>query len=342
MKRLAALFLMLCLLPFSMLSGAEEAAFRYEYDGFEAVLPENWYFGFSEGGSAYYYGNPEGTMDDGMIMFLVEKSDSLTGVTLTDEYYTLMFDDLLQDATAGADGGLIGSEESMMAGKRSLVYWCRTAIDDSGVLYSLAANMTIAGGGLFAIMVVHPSAELAALKETALRIGATVQYAGDTEEAAAAEAAPEETGENPAVSVDLPTADNPYYFSPNITGNQNLLLAQWMIDDGSRAMCSMLLSLDMSISYGSLDLPYPMDLFASYIGSADDIILAFVPSQDRTLAFVFQYDTVNQAAFYYSEPLSDEAQAAFEAACTDQFYPLTEDALNYAVQLLQEAFANPQ
>ena len=40
MKRLAALFLMLCLLPFSMLSGAEEAALRYEYDGFEAVLPE--------------------------------------------------------------------------------------------------------------------------------------------------------------------------------------------------------------------------------------------------------------------------------------------------------------
>ena len=341
MKKCLSLLLILCLLCSPVFSRAETTALHFEQGGFEATLPEGWYFGFSTDNSTFYYGNPDCSMDDGMIFFLYELSSDLTGVSLTDEYYTQMYNALLQSAASTAVDGKIDSMETKMIGKRSLVYWCRTVIDDSGVPYATAAHMTIIDSRLFAIMLYHPAAEPEDLRDIVLSIGETVRYAG-AEEEPQPDTDPEETGDGYTSPEDLPTADNPYSFPPTITERQNLLLPQWMIDDGSRAVLAMVLTLDMSLSYGTMNLPYPMNMFAGSIGYADDTILLFVPSQDETVAFIFRYDTAEHTASYYAEPWSEEAVAAFEASCTDEFYPLTEEALNYAAQLMMDAFNNPQ
>ena len=77
-----------------------------------------------------------------------------------------------------------------------------------------------------------------------------------------------------------------------------------------------------------------MNVFASYIGCEEDIVKAIIPSQDETIAYIFEYDTFEKTALYYAEPWSDETLAAFEASCPDQYFANTEEALIYVAQLM--------
>ena len=141
---------------------------------------------------------------------------------------------------------------------------------------------------------------------------------------------------------DLPTKENPYRFEPTITDRQNYLTAQWMVDESTRALCTMSLTLDLDISItSSFTASYPMNVFASYIGCEEDFIRTIIPSQDETIAYIFEYNPSEKTALYYAEPWNDETLEAFKASCTDQYYANTEEALVYVAQLMMGSFSEP-
>ena len=331
MKKALSLLLALCLLCACCAAGAEEtAALRFEQNGFTADIPEGWVYGYTEGTSTFYYAPVEGSTDNAMLMIMMIRDEAYTGVELTDEQLTQEYNSFIQDAVSTAIDGNLSGGYSEIAGTLSVVYWLRQTIDDSGTEYSVAYDMAIIDGWVFGMALLHTAVDPQALANVLVAIAETVAY--DSE----AGNAPEKT-----VSIeDLPTKDNPYRFEPTITDRQNFLAAQWMVDESTRALCTMTLTLDLDISYtNSFTAAFPMNVFASFIGCEGDIIRTIVPSQDETIAYIFEYDTVEGTALYYAEPWNEDTLAAFEASCTDQYYANTEEALVYIAQLMMGTFS---
>ena len=141
---------------------------------------------------------------------------------------------------------------------------------------------------------------------------------------------------------DLPTMDNPYIFVPSTANGQNFVTAMWMDDGSTRALCTLLLTLGLDLSDGSLDSTYPMNIYASLIGCEDDIVRTIIPSADGTFGYFIEYDTIEGIAQFWGVPWDEENLNAFAASCPDQLYENQQDALDYVVQLLWEAISNPQ
>ena len=330
MKKALSLLTALCMLCACCAAGAEAAAgLRYEQDGFTAEIPAGWVFGYSEGPSTFYYAQVEGSENLAMLMIMVTKDESLAGVELTDEKLQEIYTGCVQDAAATAIGGNLSGGYAQIAGTRSVVYWLRQTIDDSGTEYSVAYDMAAIDGWLFGMTLLHTDIDPQALANVLVGIADTVAYDPS------AGRAPEKK-----VSLeDLPTKENPYRFEPTITDRQNYLTAQWMVDGSTRGLCTMSLTLDLDLSLtSSFTAAFPMNVFASYIGCEGDLIRTIVPSQDETIAYIFEYNVPEKTALYYAEPWNEETLAAFEASCTDQFYPNTEDALNYVAQIMMDSF----
>ena len=328
MKKVISMLLALCLLSACCSAGAETVSgLRYEKNGFTADIPEGWVLGHEEDISTFYYAPVDGSTDNVMLMFMVYRDDSLIGIDLTEDELQKQYNDFIQELLPSAEDGNLSGGYITTAGKQAMICWLRHEID--GVMNSAAYVLVIIDGWRFLAALVHPALDAQALANYLFEICNTVQYDS------AVGNAPEQT-----VSLeDLPTKENPYRFEPTITDRQNYLTAQWMVDGSTRALCTMTLSLDLDLSYSnSFTAAFPMNVFASYIGCEDDIIRTIVPSQDETIAYIFEYNPMERTALYYAEPWNEETLAAFEASCTDQYYANTEDALVYVAQLMMNSY----
>ena len=333
MKKALSLLTALCLLTACCAAGAEgtTSALRYEQNGFTAEIPEGWVFGYSEGPSTFYYAQVEGSENNAMLMIMATREESLIGKEMTDEELQQAYNEMfIQGAVATAIDGNLSGGYAQIAGTLSAIYWLRQTIDDSGTEYSAAYDMAIIDGWAFGMVLLHTDIDPYTLANVLAGIAETVAYDP------AAGNAPEKT-----VSLeDLPKKENPYRFEPTITDRQNYLTAQWMVDESTRALCTMLLTMDLDISItSSFTASYPMNVFASYIGCEEDLIRTIVPSQDETIAYIFEYDTAGKTALYYAEPWSEETLEAFKASCTDQWYANTEEALIYVAQIMMNTFS---
>lgn len=329
MKKALSLLIALCMLCACCAAGAEDTNdLHYSQNGFTVDIPEGWVFGYSEGPSTFYYAQVEGSENPAMLMIMMTRDESLTG-EMTDEQLQEAYNQFVQEAVANAIGGNLSGGYDHIAGTLSVVYWLRQIIDDSGTEYSAAYDMAIIDGWTFGMVLLHTDIDPEALANVLAGIASQVTYDP------AAGNAPEKT-----VSLeDLPTKENPYRFEPTITDRQNYLTPQWMVDESTRALCTLILTLDLDISItSSFTAAYPMNVFGSYIGCEEDTIRTIVPSQDETIAYIFEYNPMEQTALYYAEPWSEETLAAFEASCTDQYYANTEEAMIYVAQIMMGSF----
>lgn len=330
MKKAFSLLLTLCLLCACCASGASETAtLHYEQNGFSVDIPEGWIYGYTEGASTFYYARVEGSEDLAMLMIMMTRDDSLAGVQLTEEQLQEAYNGFIQDALGMAIDGNLSGGYSVIAETPSVIYWFRQTIDDTGTEYSVAYDMAIIDGWTFGMTLLHTTIEPEDLANVLNNIAVAVAY-----DSAAGNA------HGKAVTLaELPAKDHPYAFKPTITNRQNYLAPQWMVDESTRALCTMTLTMDLDISItNSFKASYPMNVFASFIGCEGDTIRTIVPSQDETIAYIFEYDAAEGTALYYAEPWSAETLAAFEASCTDQYYANTEEALIYVAQLMMGAF----
>ena len=318
MKKALSLLLALCFLFGCCAAGAEEtAALRYEKDGFTVIIPDGWIYGTEDSGSTFYYTRPDGSENLATLMIMATREESLAGTEMSEEELKELFtSEFLQAAAASSTDHNVNYFYSEMAGVPSIVYGCRQEID--GAVTSVAYENAIVDGWIFGMAIAHADSEPDGLAGYLDTIGATVSYAAP----------------RPLTLGDLPTKEDPFRFEPSITNNQNYLTAQWMIDASTRALCTMLLTLDLDIKAGTGSGSRLMNVFASYIGCEEDIVKAIIPSQDETIAYIFEYDTFEKTALYYAEPWSDETLAAFEASCPDQYFANTEEALIYVAQLM--------
>ena len=145
--------------------------------------------------------------------------------------------------------------------KRDVFIYCLRQ-ELNGVMTSIAYENVLLNGWNFGIAMTHADLEpnvLAAYLET---IGQTVTY----------------TPPKPLSLEDLPTMDNPYIFVPSTANGQNFVTAMWMDDGSTRALCTLLLTLGLDLSDGSLDSTYPMNIYASLIGCEDDIVRTIILS----------------------------------------------------------------
>lgn len=333
MKKALSLLIALCFLCACCTAGAEgTTSLHYEQNGFSADIPEGWVFGYSEGPSTFYYAQVEGSENPAMLMIMATRDESLAGTEITDEQLQQAYGGFIQDAVSIAIDGNLSGGYAQIAGTLSAIYWLRQTIDDSGTEYSVAYDMAIIDGWTFGMTLLHTDIDPEVLANVLAGIAETVTYNPATGNA------PEKT-----VSIeDLPTKENPYRFEPTITDRQNYLTAQWMVDESTRALCTMSLTMDMDISLtSSFTASYPMNVFASYIGCEEDLIRTIVPSQDETIAYIFEYNAMEKTALYYAEPWNDETLEAFKASCTDQCYANTEEALVYVAQIMMSSFSKP-
>ena len=331
MKKALSLLLTLCLLSACCAAGAAEetAALHYEQNGFTCDIPEGWVYGYTEGASTFYYAQVEGSEDLAMLMIMMTRDDSLIGVQLTEEELQEAYNGFIQDAVGIAIDGNLSYGYSSIAGTPSVIYFFRQTIDDTGKEYCVAYDMTIIDGWTFGMVLLHTAIEPEYLANVLIDIASNVAY----------DSAAGNSGGKTVTLEELPTRENPYSFEPTITHRQNYLTPQWMIDESTRALCTMTLSLDLDISINNaFSAAYPMDVFKSFIGCEGDIIRTIVPSQDEAIAYIFEYDAAEGTALYYAEPWNEETLAAFEASCTDQYYANTEEALIYVAQLMMGSF----
>ena len=332
MKKALSLLVSLCILCACCAAGAESTAgLHYEQNGFTADIPEGWVFGYSEGPSTFYYAQVDGSENTAMLMIMATRDESLAGAEMTEEQLQQAYNGFIQDAVADAVGGNLSGGYAQIAGTTSVIYWLRQTIDDTGTEYSAAYDLAIIDGWTFGMTLLHTDIDPETLANVLAGIAETVAYDP------AAGNAPEKT-----VSIeDLPTKENPYRFEPTITDRQNYLTAQWMVDESTRALCTMLLTMDLDISItSSFTAAYPMNVFSSYIGCEDDLIRTIVPSQDETIAYIFEYNASEKTALYYAEPWNDETLETFKASCPDQCYANTEEALIYVAQIMMGSFSD--
>ena len=334
MTRRWILCCVVCLLGICCVANALADPARFTAGEFEATLPEGWQAGYSEGETTYYFRNSDFSLEDGVIILQVERSDALSEDVLTDDFITVIFNTYLRNTYAEAVDGKVVSLESRICGRRSLVLWYRKEAE--GEQYALAQNIAATGTGLFEIMMIHPAMEPEELRDIVLSIGESVQYSPPGNDAE-----PAETAVPPAAVLsreDLPVAEDPHPFTPLLTAGEDLLAAQWMMNESTRAMCTVYLTLDLVLDSTPLFEAFPMNVFESRIGLSGDTIRIIVQSQDEQTAYIVLYDTVEQSALFYAAPWDESTLETFEQACTDQFWENTDEGLNGASQRIMETY----
>ncbi len=321
MKKLFAMLLALCVLCAAGAAAAEPVA-EYDANEFRMTLPEGEWYSYEEGGTTFYYGDADYSMEHGMIMVLVEREDSLVGQTLTDDYYDSMYTALLQSLTGDALSNTVQSENARTAGIRSMIYSCRQNLE--GGEYATAGVFAVIDARLLAVIYVHPARTPGELMDDMRVMNASIRY-GD-----AATTAQTVLTEHPEI-----TPEDPVWFELRTVKNQNMVTAQWMMNESTRAGCTMLLSLDLYVSDAN-DLSPSFDLMSnpSYVGSAGDTIYVAALSPDMTLAIVFRFYPYENTANFYLTEWNQEVLAELEALCEDGFYVnSTDELLNIARQL---------
>ena len=320
MKRLFSLLLALCIICVCALAGAESTNdLHYEKNGFSVDIPMGWMYGGEDGDATFYFATITGSENLAMIMILATKDDSLGDAELTDDELKEKYNELLQEAYASSADNYLGYDYSEMAGRLSVVYCLYQ--DLNGTVTSVAYDNVFVDGWNFGIAMTHADTAPNALAEYLETIGKAVVYTPPK-----------------ALSLeDLPTKDNPYAFVPTSANGQGFVTAMWMDDGSTRAMCTLLLTLGLDLSDGSLDSNYSMDIYASLIGCEDDIVRTLVPSADGTFGYLIEYDTIEGTALFWGVPWDEESLNAFAESCPDQLYENQSDALDYVVQLLWAA-----
>ena len=323
-KKLLSLMIAACLLLSFPTVFAESSApvTEFNQDGIRFTLPEGTWYEFPvPPDSTYYFTDPTGSsMEDGMIMVLIQEDSSLKGVNVTDDQLSAMYDAMQASIAETTVDGTISAADGRIAGVLSRTLYYRQIIDESGIPYAVANNIAIIDGKLFVIFFVHPQLDPEQIVDIVVAMGNSVVYTASDE--------PSDTSSG---SASIPTADNPCFFDPFSAKDRNLNTAMWMMDENSRAFLTML----MMLNTGGYDLPYPLNIMESWIGSSEDIIMIAVPSQDGQNACIYMYDNANQTACFFYQAWSEAAFEEFKQQCTDQIYQNSEDALvEYANKLL--------
>ncbi len=335
MKRTLILIIAICLFTAAGFALAEEPVKEYSKNGFRITLPDGeWYDIPIDPQVTYYFGDPNGFIDNGMIMIQITPDDTLIGVTLPEDTLTQFYDSMQAQLAAGAENGTVGAQEGQMNGNLSRIFWFRGEADNSGALYSIAAVVSFVGPNNVVIMFVHPSVQPEKARDIAAAMGESLQY----DETGDAGTGISDTGTSSVQgTAEFPTAENPYFFDPHSARERNLSTAMWMMDEKSRAYLTMY----MMLNTANVELPYPINVMASWIGSAEDTILIAIPSQDGETACIYMYDNKTQNACFFYQPWGEAALEEFKAACTDQLFENSEDALvAIAQELLSTAGVN--
>ena len=336
MKKILILGIALCLLAAAGLAYAEEPAAEYNKGGFRIALPDGaWYEVPVSETATYYLADPSGSADQGMIMIQITPDETLVGVTLPDEALLSFYDQMKDGLAATAENGNVGTLDSKMNGTLARIFWYRGAMDNSGALFSVAAEVSFVGPNNVVILYGHPTKQPEEARDIVAAMGDSLQYGesgnSDTDSAG--------TGAGTASSdtAEIPTAENPYFFDPHSARERKLSTAMWMMDEKSRAYLTMY----MMLNTADIKMPYPINVMASWIGSAEDIILIAIPSQDGASACIYMYNNEEQNACMFYRPWSDAELEEFKAACTDQVFQNSEDALvDCANELLSAAGVN--
>ena len=322
-KKLLSLMIAACLLlsfP-TVLSESPVPVTEFNGEGFQFTLPEGtWYEFPGDAGTTYFYTDPNGSMEGGMIMVLIQEDSSLKGVTPTDYQLSAMYDAMQESIAGGALDATVNYADAHIAGILSRALCYRQVIDKSGIPYAVANNIAVIDAKLFVIFFVHPNLEPEQILDSVIAMGDSTVYTASGDEA------------NPSSgSASIPTADNPIFFDPFSAKERNLNTAMWMMDENSRAFLTML----MMLNTGGYELPYPLNVMESWIGSSEDVILIAIPSQDGQNACIYMYDNLNQTACFFFQAWDEAAFEEFKAQCTDQVYQNSEDALvEFANQIL--------
>ena len=141
---------------------------------------------------------------------------------------------------------------------------------------------------------------------------------------------------------ELPGADQPHPFVPLNTAYMDLLPAEWMMDEYTRALCTNYLTLDLWVDNTYQNEAFPMNYGDSRIGMAGDTIRLITQSSDGEQALIILYDAAEQTALFYATPWDDSTLASFEQDCTDQYFINTAAGLENADRLFREYTGNMQ
>ena len=331
MKRILILGIVLCLLAAAGIASAEGPATEYNQNGFRMTLPEgDWYAFPVDATSTYYFGDEAGTVDQGMIMIQIVPDETLIGVTIPEDTLLAYYDMMKEQLAATAENGQIESKDIRIGGALSRVFWYRGAVDNTGALYAISAAVSFIGANNVVILFAHPSMTAEEAGEIVAAICDSLQYS----ESVGTETTGSATGTGTASgNKEIPTSDNPAFFDPHSARERNLSTAMWMMDEQSRAYLTMY----MMLNTADYELPYQMNVMASWVGSAEDTILIAVPSMDGQNACIYMYNNESQNACFFYQPWSDAALEEFKAACTDQLFMNSEDALVKVAQELLTA-----
>ena len=335
MKKTIACLLLLSLITACTIpvNAESPAPYPFSSEGFTVwSLPGGTWSKFVfDDGSVYFYGNTQGTVEDGMITFMVQQPEELAGVQLDDATLSAIYDDMLHvTAESGVEMATLGEEDAVTAGVLSRTVWYRGLL--SGVMFSHVLNAVIIDGKIFMTMYIHPGKDLDTMRNEMNIIINSVVYEGEGIESASV---PENT------DYDYPdaTEETPLPLELHLMAGRDTPTAVWMMDEDARAACTVLLMMDEGLfNQQELDNPPQYDILnaPSYIGCVEDLIYVIVPVKGMKKAIIYLFDNAADTASYYFTDWSSDALAAFEAKA-DQFYENSPDAL---LKYMQQLYAD--
>ena len=315
----------------------------FDSDGFSVYsLPEgSWYQIIMEDGSVFFYGNEYLSTDDGMITFMIEQPAELSGLELSDEVLPEYYDMILEDTVSASVDGAPLTEDSRTAGVPSRTLCMR--MDMSGEICSFVTNVVIIDGKIFSILYIHPTKDLETMKKEMQIIIDSVQYEGGIKTGGVDHSGAEEAGTE-TVEFDYPEAaeEQPLEMEVNFMADRDMPTAMWMMDENSRAACTVLLLMDLSMGTDQgVENPPEFEILdnPSYVGSADDLIRVIIPVRGMEKALIMLFDNTQDTASYYYTDWNDAELDVQKEKCTDQFWENTTDALTAYLISVQDAMA---
>ena len=340
MKRMLSLLVACCLMLTTGVSLAEGPVTEHTTEAFTVTLPEgNWYRVVLEDGSAYFYGNPQCTLDDGMISFMLQKPEELAGVQLTGDQLSMIYGSMVNESADGLVSGTFKWEATETVGTPSRLVWYKCVLND--MILSVSMSVVIIDGQVFTIMYAHPSLTPEDIKETVRTMAASARYGGARPAAGPVREAVPET--DPADYV-YPegSEENPIPLSLTFTAGRDTPTAVWMMNADSRAACTVLLLMDhqyFSSEQDTANAPtFDLPSNPSYVGSADDLVRVIIPVKGMARAIVFLFDTVQDPASYYYTDWNDTVLADLEMKCTDQFFENDNECILAYVQNMVQGY----
>ncbi len=340
MKRIVSLLVAFCLLLGAVISLAEGPVTEHTTEAFTVILPEgNWYRVVLEDGSAYFYGNPQCTLDAGMISFMLQKPEELAGVQLTGDQLSMIYGSMVNESADGLVSGTFKWEATETVGTPSRLVWYKCVLND--MILSVSMSVVIIDGQVFTIMYAHPSLTPEDIKETVRTMAASTRYSGAQVSAVQAQEAFQETDPADFIYPDG-SEENPIPLSLVFTADRDTPAAVWMMDADSRAACTALLMMDhhyFSPEKDTANAPtFDITSNPSYVGSADDLVRVIIPVKGMARAIVFLFDVAQDTAAYYYTDWNADTLAELEGKCTDQFFENDNECLLAFIQSLVQGY----